>query len=268
VEAGRFLGDGIPVATARAAADRFLSSAFDPDRGIAHRIEDGRGHGFGLLDDQVEFGLGLVELAAATLQPGYADAAGRLADIVDREFRGEDDLLKDIAPRLYDGPSIGAVAEASYPLEDNPHLAANSAWALLQIRLGALTGDPRRRDSARTLVRAIAPRIAESGLFAAGAALAAGLLETEPARVVVEGTGPEAERLARAAERSYHPNLFVFRGVPPVPFALPEELASAATAPRGPPRALICFGTRCLAPITDPAGIATALASGGSAPGS
>jgi uncharacterized protein YyaL (SSP411 family) len=266
VAAGRYLGDPRATALARGAADRFLRHAYEPGRGVAHRLEGGLGLGFGLLEDQVEFGLGLAELAVATVDRRYAEAARDLADLADREFRDESGLLRDLAPKLYDGPSIGSVAEASYPLEDSPHLSANSAWALLQIRLSNVLGDESRRTSATRHVRTVASRISASGLFAAGTALAAGLLETPPARVVVEGRGPGAEALARAAERSYHPNLVVFRGTPPAPFSLPEELVGAASG-GGPVRALVCFGSRCLPPITEASEIGPALSRGLSASG-
>ncbi|HTT26145.1 MAG TPA: hypothetical protein VMH90_04190, partial [Thermoplasmata archaeon] len=250
--AARFLPDPIPLAAARAAADRFLDRAYAPDRGVAHRLEGSHGRGFGLLEDQVAFGLGLAELAAATQVPRYLEAAQALADLAAREFRAENGLLQDIAPRLYDGAVIGTVGEPSFPLEDHPHLSANATYVLLQLRLAALTGDDARREVAKAAVGAMAPRIASAGIFAGGAALAAAWLEEPPARVVVEGDGPTAESLWRAAERTYHPRLDRFRGVPAPPFALPEELTAAGGRREGPDRALVCFGTRCLAPIIDP----------------
>ncbi|MCI4367656.1 MAG: thioredoxin domain-containing protein [Thermoplasmata archaeon] len=251
--AGRYLGDPIPLATARAAADRFLDHAYAPDVGVAHRLEGREGKGYGLLEDQVEFGLGLAELAAATRMPRYVEAARGLADLSAREFHDDSGLLRDIAPRIYDGPMIGTVGEASFPLEDHPHLSANAGYVLLQLRLAALTGDEARRVLAQRSLAAMAPRIASAGIFAGGAALAAGLLETPAARVIVEGTGPSADALWTAAERTYHPRVDRFRGVPPAPFSLPEELSAASGDPAGPVRALVCFGTRCLAPITEPA---------------
>jgi uncharacterized protein YyaL (SSP411 family) len=264
--AGRYLNDPLPVATARAAADRFLQHGYSKDTGVPHRLEGTEGRGFGLLEDQVEFGLGLAELAAATKDRRYVEAAGELADLAAREFRDESGLLKDIAPRLYDGPVIGSVGEASFPLEDHPHLSANAAYALLELRLAALTGQEARREAARNVLSAIAPRIASAGIFAGGAALAAGLLETPSARVIVEGSGAAADALWTEAERTYHPQIDRFRGVPPAPFSLPEELTTASGGSGGPPRALVCFGMRCLAPITDPAELRRAL-SAGSAPG-
>jgi uncharacterized protein len=261
--AGQFLGDPSVLADARRAADRLLSEAYRPESGVAHRLDPSGARGFGLLEDQVAFAGGLVELAGAFVEPKYLDAATRLLDLVDREFRGEDGLLRDIAPHLYDGPSVGGVTEPSYPLEDSPHLSSNATAALTFLRLHALGHEDRWREKALALLPPIAARIGRSGLFAAGSALAAGLSATAPATVVVEGSGPEAATLLRAAHTSWHPNLWVFEGRPPPPFSLPEEIPTDASRA---PRALVCFGASCAPPVTDPNRLRALIASGRSAP--
>jgi uncharacterized protein len=263
--AGTFLSDSSVLADARRAADRFLSNAYRPDAGVAHRLDPSGAKGFGLLEDQVAFANGLVELAGATAEPRYATSATRLLELVDREFRGEDGLFRDIAPRLYDGPAMGPIQEPSYPLEDSPHLSANAGAALAFLRLGSLLKEERWRDKALALLAPIAARIGGAGLFASGSALAAGWTLTNPASVVVEGSGPGADALLAAGRRAWHPNVWVFRGTPPPPFSLPEELANAHGGSE--PRALVCFGTACAPPVSDPAALAPLLLSGGRAPG-
>jgi uncharacterized protein len=258
--AGQFLGDTGTLADARRAADRVLSEAYRPEAGVAHRLDPSGARGFGLLEDQVAFAGGLVELAGALLEPRYLAVATRLLELVDREFRGEDGLFRDIAPRLYDGPAVGSVTEPSYPLEDSPHISANATAALAFLRLHALSHEDRWRDKALALLPPIAARIGRSGLFAAGSALAAGLSATAPATVVVEGSGPEASSLLRAARTSWHPNVWVFEGRPPPPFSLPEEIPAEGSRE---PRALVCFGTSCAPPVTDPARLRTLLGSVG-----
>jgi len=259
--AGRSAGRADWLATARRAADRFLRTGYAPDLGVVHRLDGPSGTGHGLLADQAAMALGLVELAGATVEPRYVEAAGVLLQLIDREFRVESGLLRDLAPRLYDGPKVGAVDEPAYPLEDTPNLAPNSAVAIALVRLAALTGEESWREMARPLVAALAARLGPTGLFAGSAAFAAGALDVAPARVVIEGQGPEADRLARAADRTYHPNLWVFRGAPPPPFSLPDELGTGGTTTR----ALVCFGTRCLAPVTEPVELVAALRGGASA---
>jgi uncharacterized protein len=260
-KAGAFTGDAAVLADARKAADRFLRESYRPGEGIAHRLDPSGPKGFGLLEDQVAFAAGLVELAGATADPKYVGPAVNLLELVDREFRGEDGLLRDLSPRLYDGTAMGALSEPSYPLEDSPHLSANASAALTFLRLAALVKDARWEAKASALLAPIAARIGTAGLFASGSALAAGLSVTGPATVVVEGSGPRSEALLRAARRAWHPNAWVFRGVPPTPFSLPEELGASTSG--ADPRALVCFGTACAPPVTDPAKIAPLLATGG-----
>ncbi len=259
--AARTLADPALLADARRAADRLLARAYRPEAGIAHRLGADGGSGFGRLEDNALVAAGLVELAGASAEPRYAQAAGALLGLIEREFRSDAGPLLDLAPRLYDGPVIGALGEKVYPVEDTPNLAPNAAVALAEIRYAALVGELGAGgplDRARSLLGALLPRLDGAGLFGAGTALAVGLAETPAARVVVVGSGAAADALARAAERTWHPNAWVFRGVPPEPFSLPEELAGAG-GPSGGARALLCFGDRCLPPITEPAALSAAL---------
>jgi uncharacterized protein YyaL (SSP411 family) len=261
--AGSFAGDATVLADARKTADRFLGEAYRPGEGVAHRIDPAGPKGFGLLEDQVSFAHGLVELAGATADPKYVIPAIDLLELVDREFRGEDGLLRDIAPRLYDGTPLGALSEPSYPLEDSPHLSANASAAMTFLRLSALVKDDRWRDKAQALLLPISARVGSAGLFASGSALAAGLAISGSATVVVEGTGPRADALLRAARRAWHPNVWVFRGTPPAPFSLPDELTAQLASSE--PRALVCFGSSCAPPVTDPGALAPLLESTGRA---
>ena len=261
--AGAFLGDRTVLADARKAADRILSEAFRPGQGVAHRVgPDGSG-GFGLLEDQVAVASGLLELAGAVTEPKYLTSAVVLLELIDREFRGEDGLLRDLSPALYDGARVAGVTDPSYPLEDTPHLSANASAAIAFLRAGSLLHDDRWVEKARSLLRPIARRLGDAGLFASGSALAVGLLSSAPATVVVEGEGPAAEALLRAARRAWHPNVWVFSGRPPEPFSLPSELADQGE--RKEARALVCFGNVCASPIREPSSLASLLASGGRA---
>ncbi len=247
--AGSFLGDSAVWAEAHMAAERFLKEAYRPGVGVAHRLDPKGASGFGLLEDQVAFANGLLELAGATADPDLLAPAVDLLELVDREFRGEDGLLRDIAPALYDGPHVGGILEPSYPLEDSPHLSANATAALAFLRLYALGHEDRWRAKAVDLLGPVVRRIAGSGLFAAGSALAVGLTETTGTTVIVEGSGDEARRLIRTARTTWHPNLWIFEGRPAPPFAVPDSVPSGGSTQ---PRALVCSGTSCAPPVTDP----------------
>ncbi len=244
-------GEADWLSTACRAADRWLAQGYRGDRGVAHLLGPAGGTGLGLLDDQVSFARGLIELAVAAGRASYLAPARELLELVDREFRGEDGLLRDVAPKLYDGAPVGGSTDASYPLEDSPHLSPNSAAALAWLRLASVTGDERWTEKARGLLAAIASRVGGAGLFAAGAALAAGLVETPTMTVVVEGSGPEADRLLLAARRAWHPRSVVWGGPERPPFELPS--AAGIGAPAGPGvRALVCFASHCAPPVADP----------------
>lgn len=258
--AAAVLDDPSIVASARNAADRFLREGYAPERGVAHQIAAPGAQGFGHLEDQADFAWGLVELAGQTVNGTYLARAIELYDLILSKFRVEGMPLRDIALDLYDGPSIGAVGDPAFPVEDMPHLSANSGVTLGLLRLSSLTGDERWRAEARTLLGACVPRLERAGLFGAGMALAAGLLESEPVRVVIQGEGPEADALWRSARLAWNPNAWVFRGIPPEPFSLPEELAASAEKTTSI-RALVCWGTRCAPPETDPEHLGRLIAS-------
>ena len=259
--AAMYLADPPVLAAARRAADRLLRDAYRPGLGVAHAVGPGEPRGFGLLEDQVAVAQGLIELSLALSEPSYLVRAQELLTLVDREFRGEDGLLKDVAPRLYDGPSAGGTALPSYPLEDSPHLAPNAGAALAWIRLGAILHEERWLEKARALLVPAATRLGRSGVFAAGTALATGLVDLPAVTVVIDGTGDGASRLVRAAQRTWHPNKVVLDGHPPAPFARPAEIPSAPSAAE--PRALVCVGTSCAPPVTDPERLRAVLSEAG-----
>lgn len=259
--AGSFLGDTHLVLEARRAADRFLAHAYDPARGVAHRLEANTGVGYGLLEDQAEFAYGLVELAGATAEPSYYQRASELLALIDREFRGEEGLLRDIAPSIYDGTPLVGTSPPSYPLEDSPHLSANAAVLLASLRAASLGHEDRWSGLVEPLLAPIARRIGDAGLFAAGTGLAAGLLSTSAVSVIIEGTGPPADALETSARATYHPNRWVFRGVPPAPFGV-----EGAPGPVDTPRALVCAGRSCLPPVTDPKELPSVVARAGRTP--
>ncbi|MGB6500998.1 MAG: thioredoxin domain-containing protein [Thermoplasmata archaeon] len=261
--AGPVLEEPSVLTDARRAADRWIRDGFTPERGIGHRLEGTASAGFGLLDDQVSFASGLIELAGATAEARYAETAGALLDLVDREFRGDGGLFRDVAPSLYDGPVIGGIGDPSYPLEDSPHLSANSAAALAFFRLGALLHDPGWTEKGEALLAPLSSRLAGSGLFGAGAALAVGLSTIASVSVVIDGAGPRAEALRRAARMTYHPNLRVFDAPVAPPFGTPFAGLPPGTA--GEPRALVCAGTTCAPPVTDPETLRALLSAGGAA---
>ena len=260
--AARLLEDPMALAAARKAADRFLAEAYEPARGVAHQLGPQGPSGWGLLEDQVDFARGLLDLAEVTQEGRYLERAREILTLTLGKFRDEGSgLLCDIAPSIYDGPRVGAIGSVVTPLEDTPHLSPNASAVLGLAHLAALTDSEEFEAESRRLLGSILPRVRRAGLFAAGAALAAAELATPAVRVVIHGDGEAAKELLRAAVRAPHPRKLVLSHPPGPPFSLPEEVGAAVGSHPSSARALICQGNRCLSPITDPREIAPRLRS-------
>ncbi|MHB1434552.1 MAG: thioredoxin domain-containing protein [Thermoplasmata archaeon] len=240
------------------AADRWLTHGVDPDRGVAHRIDAHGGHGFGHLEDNAHFALGLIDLALLNGEPRYAEAVGPIVAKIVHDFPDDQGRLRDLAPRLYDGSRIGGELRPTYPFEDQPHLGAGPAAVRALHRWAQALESEELDRAARRLWEPMAARTMDGGLFSAGVALVGAELDLPGTTVIVEGEGPEADALARAAWSSPRSNLVVFRGAPPPPFRVPAAagtIAGGSTA-----RALVCVGVSCRAPITKPGELSRTLA--------
>ncbi|MEM0129281.1 MAG: DUF255 domain-containing protein [Thermoplasmata archaeon] len=256
--AGALLGDPSLLTAARAAADRIWTDGWSEDRGMAHRIpvDGGTGSGHGLLEDQAEFAAGLVELAGATGAVELARRAARILGVIDREFRGEDGLLRDLAPRIYDGNRRIASGPPSYTLEDSPNAPPIAIAVLASARLGSLLAEDRWQRLAASAGEAAARHLRHAGLFGAGVAWSLAVSRTPATTVVVEGTGPAAAALLRAARTAYHPHLWVLPASVAGSFPVHGDLPPAGG---DPPRALLCREGRCLPPIDSPEALRRAI---------
>lgn len=258
--AGRLLHLDDAIAGARRAADHILKRAYVKGKGVAHRAGPGEVGGWGMLEDQASLALGLLDLAEVTQEGEYLALAQEILETTWKEFRDPaTGLLQDLSLGLYEGPKVGAVGTPAFPLEDNPHLSANAVVVLALTKLSDLTEEGSHEVRARELAGAILRRVPGAGLFACGAALGALTLEVPALRVLVEGTGPGAEELYRAAVTTYHPRKIVLRDPLGPPFGLPAELVRSPPGGQGSPRARVCRGTSCLPPITDPSDLRAAL---------
>ncbi|EQD35298.1 hypothetical protein B1A_18360, partial [mine drainage metagenome] len=145
----------------------------------------------------------------------------------------------------------------TYPFEDQPHIGAGPAAVRALHRWALATESEELARAARRLWEPMAART--GGLFSAGVALAGAELDLPGTTVIVEGEGPEADALLKAAWSSPQPNLVVFRGSPPPPFRLPTAVRSVAGGSTA--RALVCVGVSCRAPITEPRELSRSLGS-------
>jgi uncharacterized protein len=264
LEAASVLG-GATGAACRAFAlktlDRMIAEAWSDSRGFAHRIGGARLDGS--LDDQVFAGLALVDAYEATLDRKYFEAARRAADFTiaeyfDAEGGGFFDRASGAAP-------MGGLELRRKPLQDSPTPGANSSAAILLDRMHGYTGDARYVTCAKATLEAFAGIAPQFGIHAASYGLAALLHARRPLEVVVTGNNgdPQADALERAAHSVYRFAKAVLR-VTPERMAAAGSLAPALaeTLPHlraDVAQALVCVGTTCRAPVSDPAALVALL---------
>ncbi|MGH9679587.1 MAG: thioredoxin domain-containing protein, partial [Candidatus Acidiferrales bacterium] len=240
--------------------DRILREAWSEERGFAHRLGGERLDGS--LDDQICAGIALLDAYEATLDRKYFDAARRAADFTiaeyfDPEGGGFFDRARGAAP-------MGGLELRRKPLQDSPTPGANSSAAILLDRLYGYTGEARYRDSATATLEAFAGIAPQYGIHAASYGLAALLHARGPFEVVITGASEDAQ--ADALERAAHS---VYRFGKAVLRATPERMAAGSLAPAlaetlphlraDLAQALVCVGTSCRPPVTDPAALVALL---------
>ena len=241
--------------------DRILAEAWSDARGFAHRA--GGAHLDGSLDDQVCAGIALLDAYEATLDKKYFDAACRAADFTiaeyyDAEHGGFYDRASGAAP-------MGGLDVRRKPLQDSPTPGANSTAVIFLDRLHAFAGNRRYFDCAQATLEAFAGLAPQYGIHASSYGLAALLHARGAIEVVVTGKSgdPGAEALERAAHSVYRFSKAVLR-------LTPERMASAgslapALAETLPhlkaelTQALVCVGTTCRPPVTEPAALVALL---------
>ena len=241
--------------------DRMLSEAWSDARGFAHRVGGARLDGS--LDDQIFAGIALLDAYEATLDPKYFDAARRAADFAIAEyFDAEGGGFFD---RASGAPPMGGLEVRRKPLQDSPTPGANSSAAILLDRLHGYTGDARYRKCAEATLEAFAAIAPQFGIHAASYGLAAVLHQRGPFEVVITGASgdPQAADLERAANSVFRFGKAVLR-VTPERLASPNDLppALAETLPNlraDVVQALVCVGTSCRPPVTEPAALVALL---------
>ena len=248
--------------------DRILAEAWSdargparPAGGFAHRLGGARLDGS--LDDQIFAGIALLDAYEATLDPKYFNAARRSADFAISEYF--DTQGGGFFDRASGAPPMGGLEVRRKPLQDSPTPGANSSAAILLDRLHGYTGDARYRACAEATLEAFAGIAPQFGIHAASYGLAALLHARQPFEVVITGRGddPQAAALETAANSVYRFGKAVLR-VTPERIASPDALAPALaeTLPHlraDIAQALVCVGTSCRPPVTDPAALVALL---------
>jgi uncharacterized protein len=242
--------------------NRMLQEAWSEERGFAHRI--GGPPLLGSLDDQVFGVLALLDAYEATLDPRYFRAAQQTMDLTMQKYGDVEN--GGFFDRSCDAPPMGGLDIRRKPFQDSPTPGANSVAIVALVRMHAYTEDPRYGEFAQKSLEAFAGIAPQYGLFAATYGLAAILYARRPIQVVITGTEGDAAaaRLEQAANGVYRFGKSLLRVTPGVniehlPLALRETLPHL---PKDKAMALVCFGTTCLPPASDPAQLAAILQNG------
>jgi len=262
LEASRVLGQRDCRDFAVRTLDRLLAEAWDDESGFAHRVGVPRLPGS--LDDQVFPAGALLDAYEVTLDRRYFDFAMRAVEVAlhkyfDAENGGFFDRPAD-APRL--GPGLEDVRRKAF--QDSPTPGGNSMAAIVLDRLYSYTGDSRYREHAEKTLEAFAGVATHYGLFAAAYGLAAVVHARHPLQVVVTGAPGDAQaaRLEQAAAGVYRFAKGVLRVTPDAVAADSLPAALKQTLPQlraDTPQALVCLGTVCHPPITEPEKLAALL---------
>ncbi|HWG91876.1 MAG TPA: thioredoxin domain-containing protein, partial [Candidatus Thermoplasmatota archaeon] len=242
---------------ALAALDRFLQTAYAPDRGFAHQVSGDRANVWGLLDDNVQLSDALLTAFNHTQDARHLETAATVGNLLlDRFFDAERGALRDTARGLHATDGVPVLEAAEHPAFDQPTPAPNAVAVLVFDRLARLTGDARYRDAGDRILKGFATDAGQHGVFA-GTLLYAMELQANPAPdVLILGPVSDArtQALHAAALAAHAPNATVRRVDPRAPPAnLPEEARARLQAVRaGEVAALVCEGFQCSAPLADP----------------
>ncbi len=260
LEAAAFLDRPDLERHALATLERLFREAAAPDLAGGMRHAPGSDVD-GILDDQVQAAAAALDAYEATGDDAWQDRAGRLMELVWRDYRADDGGLRDTA-RGRGG--VGFLAHELTPAQDAPTPSPNGVAGIVIARLAAHAGDERWSERCRALLDAFAGGLAELSVFGATLLRAADWALMPLTHVVVVGEDDEATmRLHRAARAAFRPRKVLTRLAPDatsrnrLPPVLQAMLDGAA------PRAYVCAGTQCAAPMTAPDALTRTLATFG-----
>ena len=225
-----------------------------PVPGASHgRLPHSPGGTTGLLEDQVHTAQAAVDAFETTGDAAWLEWAIALMEAVWHDhWDPVEGGCFDVAPER---GGAGLLDSRLKPIQDAPVPSSNGVAGIVLARLFAHTGAEPWRVRHQAIVEAFAARAPSLGLYASTWLLAADWLLNPVAHLVVTGPAddPAAAELHRLALAAPLPRRVVRRLFPgQSPAGLPREVRSMldrADTPSG----YLCVGTRCLAPVGNPA---------------
>jgi uncharacterized protein YyaL (SSP411 family) len=230
----------------------FIARAMTKGDRLGHSWREGQLKFPGLASDFAAMIRAALALYEATGRQNYLDQALTWQHALDRDYA-------DAAAGTYYLTAADAeglvIRPASTADEATPNHNAVAAQNL--IRLAVLAGDDQWRQKADRLIAAIAPQVVEN-LYMHMALLNAVDLRLRAAEIVVTGEGPLAQALLAAARlRAPLDRIVLHAGSAaalPARHPARDKIAAAAE-----PSAFVCIGETCSLPVTDPAGLNSAI---------
>jgi uncharacterized protein YyaL (SSP411 family) len=246
-EAGRVFARPDLIDAAVSAARFVLEALRDPHGRLLRSWRDGRTSGPGFLDDYALMAGAALDLYETTFDETWFTEASRLVESAIGLFRDEGG-----AGFFDSGSDTERLVVRPKDLFDNAVPAGNSAMADVLLRLAALTDDSGLEESARSMLRALAPAMsrAPTGF---GHLLGALDFALSPSKEIAISTqdqsAPATRRMAEIVWGRYLPNRVLAVG-PSEGTLVP--LLRDRPSPDAPATAYVCERFVCFAPVTDP----------------
>jgi len=231
------------VEAARWAADAVLETNVDAQGRLARASLDEIVSGApAVLEDYGLLAAGLAELAAATGDVAYAQAARDLVDACTT-----DDPARPQAP-VRDGALAGIPSSAS----DGDHPSGPSSYAAAALRLWLLGAGERYRDAVAAVIGAHAGAALREPLAHGALLRVAADLSVPPRQLVVVGDDPAGSLALTASTRRADVVALTTPAQAEAFAAAGFALFEGKTAPGGTPTAYDCRAFACRLPVTDP----------------
>jgi hypothetical protein len=240
IAAARYTQHPRALAHAQRALDRLWQEGFDQQAGLTHRLGDRQAGEY--VEDHAFFAQALLDLFEATQDAAYLERAQQVVRVAMQRFQDANAALRD---RPRDAPvDAQPLGDPHYPIADSPTPSANGTMALVLLRLGW-------HDEAARIVNAFAASAERLNTAAATYMRAVSWLTAPISTVVVVSRDPSDVDLWHAALRTYRPRTLSRRflaGAVPLD-ALPPELRAMVSSEA--PRAYLCAGSVCAAPVSE-----------------
>jgi uncharacterized protein len=244
VRASAVFGEPDWFQTARRTFDFVMTIMRGPDGRLLHAWREGHPGARALIDDYASMARAALALFEASGEAGDLDAARRLA-------AEALDLFGDGAGGVYLTARDAADVPGARPRQTHDGASPSGVGLLAEVfvRLWHLTDEPRWREAALSLIRAVSG--APEGLGGSPLTLTSADMLERGGSVVIDGPldDPRAEALAQVALRAPDPSLTVLR----LDRALWPDGPPRADLPRAAePVAMLCQGQTCSLPVGAP----------------